>query len=93
VKLVREPSHYGREVGKIGQAAINDPVGTIAKVAAVATQQYWALPLISATTVVANGGDLGQAAMAAGISYAGMYIASGISRLPTIRLRVRVDGC
>ena len=69
----------GREIGKVGQAAINDPVGTIAKVAAVATQQYWALPLISATTVIANGGDLGQAALSAGISYAGMYIASGIS--------------
>ena len=69
----------GREIGKVGQAAINDPVGTIAKVAAIATQQYWALPLISATTVIANGGDLGQAALSAGISYAGMYIASGIS--------------
>ena len=69
----------GREAGKIGQAAINDPVGTIAKVAAIATQQYWALPLISAATVVANGGDLGSAALAAGISYAGMGIASGIT--------------
>jgi len=69
----------GREIGKVGQAAINDPVGTIAKVAAIATQQYWALPLISAGTVVANGGDLGQAAMAAGISYAAMYIAQGVS--------------
>jgi hypothetical protein len=69
----------GREAGKIGQAAINDPVGTIAKVAAVATQQYWALPLISAATVVASGGDLMQAALAAGISYAGMEIASGLT--------------
>lgn len=78
-EIGRGAESLGREIGKIGQAAINDPVGTIAKVAAVATQQYWALPVISATTVVANGGDLGQAAMAAGISYAGMYIASGIS--------------
>ena len=69
----------GREIGKIGEAAIKDPVGTIAKVGAVALQQYWALPVISAATVVANGGDLGQAAISAGISYAGMYIASGIS--------------
>lgn len=64
------------EIGKVGQAAINDPIGTIAKIAAVATQQYWALPLISAASVVANGGDLMQAAISAGISYAGMEIAS-----------------
>jgi hypothetical protein len=68
----------GREVGKVGQAAINDPVGTIAKVAAIATQQYWALPVISAATVVANGGDLGQAALAAGVSYAAGVIAAGV---------------
>lgn len=80
--VVREVGHaaedVGREVGKVGQAAIDDPVGTIAKVAAIATQQYWALPLISAATVVANGGDLGQAALAAGISYAAGAVAAGI---------------
>ena len=79
---VREVGHacesVGREVGKVGQAAVNDPVGTIAKVAAIATQQYWALPLISAATVVAHGGDLGQAALAAGISYAAGAIAVGV---------------
>jgi len=42
----------GREIGKVGQAAINDPIGTTLKVAAIATQQYWALPLISAGTVI-----------------------------------------
>jgi len=77
--VVREVGHaaesVGREVGKVGQAAVNDPVGTIAKVAAIATQQYWALPLISAATVMAHGGDLGQAALAAGVSYAAMGIA------------------
>lgn len=81
--VVREVGHaaesIGREVGKVGQAALDDPVGTIAKVAAIATQQYWALPLISAATVMANGGDLGQAALAAGISYAAQGIAFGVS--------------
>ena len=79
---VREVGHaaesVGREVGKVGQAAIDDPVGTIAKVAAIATQQYWALPLISAATVMAHGGDLGQAALAAGVSYVGGAIAAGV---------------
>lgn len=68
----------GREVGKIGQAAINDPIGTIAKVAAIATQQYWALPLISAADVVAHGGNLEQAAMAAGVSYAAAWAGGAI---------------
>ena len=80
--VVREVGHaaesVGREVGKVGQAAINDPVGTIAKVAAIATQQYWALPLISAATVMAHGGDLGQAALAAGVSYVAAGIAQGV---------------
>lgn len=79
---VREVGHacesVGREVGKVGQAAVNDPVGTIAKVAAIATQQYWALPLISAADVVAHGGNLGQAALAAGVSYVGGAIAAGV---------------
>lgn len=66
----------GREIGKVGQAAINDPIGTIAKVAAIATQNYWALPVISAATVVANGGDLQQAALSAGLTWAGIEIAS-----------------
>lgn len=80
--IVREVGHatesIGKEVGKIGQAAINDPIGTIAKVAAVATQQYWALPLISAADVVAHGGNLEQAMISAGVSYAGGAIAAGV---------------
>jgi hypothetical protein len=79
---VREVGHaaesVGREIGKVGQAAINDPIGTIAKVAAIVTQQYWALPLISAADVMAHGGDLGQAALAAGVSYVAAGIADGV---------------
>jgi hypothetical protein len=70
----------GREVGKVGQAAINDPIGTTLKVAAIATQQYWALPVISAGTVIANGGSIEQAAISAGISAAAMAVSAGISQ-------------
>jgi hypothetical protein len=77
--VVREVGHaaesVGREVGKVGQAAADDPLKTIATVAAIATQQYWALPLISATSVIAHGGSIEQAAISAGIS----YVASGVS--------------
>lgn len=80
---VREVGHaaesVGREVGKIGQAAINDPVGTIAKAGAIASGQWWALPLVSAGLVVANGGDIGQAALAAGISLVTQQAASGLT--------------
>ena len=69
----------GREVGKVGQAAINDPIGTTLKVAAIATQQYWALPVISAGTVIANGGSIEQAAISAGISVAAMAVSAGIA--------------
>ena len=59
---VREVGHaaesVGREIGKIGEAAAKNPIGTIAKVAAVASGQWWALPLVSAVDVVAHGGDM-----------------------------------
>jgi hypothetical protein len=66
----------GEQVGEIAQAAINDPVGTMLKVAAIASGQWWALPLVSAGLVIANGGDIGQAALAAGISLAAQGAAS-----------------
>lgn len=69
----------GREIGKVGEAAAKNPVGTIAKVAAIATGQAWALPLISATEVVANGGSFEQALKAGAISYAASVVAAGIS--------------
>jgi hypothetical protein len=72
-------SSVGHVLEQVGQAAVNDPIGTIAKVAAVATGQLYLLPAISAVDVLAHGGDLGQAALSAGISYAGMGIASGVS--------------
>ena len=41
--------------------ALNDPIGTAARVAAVSTGNAWALPIINATETVANGGNLGDA--------------------------------
>lgn len=69
----------GREIGKVGEAAAKNPIGTLANIAAVATQQYWALPLISATSVVANGGSIEQALKAGAISAAAAWAAQGIS--------------
>lgn len=47
----------------------NDPIGAMAKIAAVATGQFELLPLISAADTLAHGGSLEQAALNAGISY------------------------
>jgi len=69
----------GHALESVGKTVVNDPIGTLAKVGAVVTQQYWALPLISAADVVAHGGNLEQAAIAGGVSYIGGNIAAGVS--------------
>jgi len=56
-------------VGDVVEGALDDPIGTMASVAAIATQQYYLLPAISAGKVVANGGDLDDALKAAAITY------------------------
>lgn len=59
----------GSAVGDVVEGALEDPIGTMATVAAIATQQYYLLPAISAGKVVANGGDLDDALKAAAITY------------------------
>ena len=61
------------------EAALDDPVGTAIQVAAVASGQWWALPLATATVTVANGGSLEDAVTRAAIAYAGGQIAQGVS--------------
>ena len=61
------------------QAALDDPIKTIAQVAAVATQQYYLLPAIAAADVAASGGDVKDIAKAAAISYATQAVASNIA--------------
>lgn len=59
----------GETVGSVVEGALEDPIGTMATVAAIATQQYYMLPAISAGKVVANGGDLDDALKAAAVTY------------------------
>lgn len=65
----------GNVVNTVVEAAVNDPIGTAAKVAAVATGNAWALPAISAGDVILHGGNLEQAALAAGTT----YVAQGVA--------------
>ena len=69
----------GDTVSTVVETAVNDPIGTIAKVAAVATGQFELLPVISAVDVVAHGGDIQQALTSAAISYVAPEVGSGIT--------------
>ena len=56
----------GEVVENTVQAALDDPIGTIAKVAAVSTGNAYLLPYISAGSVIANGGSIEDAIVAGG---------------------------
>lgn len=57
-------------VGNVIDAVLDDPIKTIAQIAALVTPgMQWALPLIEAADVVIAGGDLGDALKAAAVSY------------------------
>ena len=68
----------GNVVQPIIQKFETDPIGSIAMIAASATGQVWALPLISAADTIAHGGSLVQAAEGAAMSYVAGNIASGV---------------
>ena len=51
------------------KAAVKDPITTIAKVAAYATGNAWAIPLIDGASTLAKGGNIGEAIKSAAISY------------------------
>ena len=69
-------------VGNVIQAALDDPIKTIAQIAAIATQQYWALPLIEGADVAIAGGDLGDVleatAKAAVMQAVGSYVGNAV---------------
>ena len=65
--------------GDIIQGALDDPIKTIAQIAAIASQQYYLLPAIAAADVAASGGDIKDIAKAAAISYATQAVASNIA--------------
>jgi len=57
-------------IGSTVERALDDPIGTIATIAAVATGNAYLIPYINAANTVAQGGDLGDAIKAGTISYA-----------------------
>ena len=61
-------------VGDTISALMDDPIVTIAKIAAVATGNAWAIPLIDGANVAANGGDVGDVLKATATSYVAQTI-------------------
>jgi len=61
-------------------AALDDPVATIAKVAAVATGNAWAIPLIDGASVAIQGGDLEDVLKATAISYVSGKVGSAVGQ-------------
>ena len=61
------------------KSAIKDPIGTIAKVAAVATGNAWALPLIAGADTIAHGGNVGDALKSAGTAYVAGAVAGQVT--------------
>ena len=52
----------------------SDPLTTIATIAAVATGNAWAVPLINGASTAIQGGDIGDIALAVAASYAGAKV-------------------
>ena len=69
----------GEQIDKnVIQPMANDPVGSIATIAVIASQQYYLLPVVAGANVAIKGGRLEDIALAAGIAYVGGQYAPGI---------------
>jgi hypothetical protein len=67
-------------VGDVIQAALDDPIKTIAQVAAIATGNAWALPLIEGADVAIAGGDLGDVLEATAKAYVAQQVGSYVGK-------------
>ena len=76
-----------QQINNTVEAAIDDPIKTIATVAAVSTGNAYLIPYINAADVVADGGSLGDAAKAFGTAYVSQgvanYVAADLSTADT----------
>ena len=62
------------------QPMSKDPVGSIAMIAAIATQQYYLIPYIAAANTALHGGKIEDIALSFGVAYAAGNLAPGISQ-------------
>ena len=82
-------------VSKAVDAAIADPIGTIAKVVAVGTGNAYLLPYITAADVVAHGGNFEDAVKAGAITWVAQgvtnYVANELGPDTTLALKKMAD--
>jgi hypothetical protein len=67
-------------VSTVIDAALNDPVKTIAQIVAISTGNAWALPLIEGASVAADGGDLGDVLEATAKAYVVQEVGSYVGK-------------
>ncbi len=65
--------------GNVIQGALNNPIGTLGTIGAVALGQPELIPLINGASTLANGGNLGQALTSAGTGYIAGAIGNSVS--------------
>jgi hypothetical protein len=78
----------GPAIGDIGEAIDRnvlqpmaiDPVGTVATIAVIASQQYYLLPVVAGANTAIKGGRIEDIALSAGIAYVGAQYAPGIGQ-------------
>ena len=70
----------GRAVGDVLWAMREDPIKAILQVAAVATNNAWALPLIEAGDVALDGGSLEDSLKAAAKAYVAQQVGSYVGK-------------
>ena len=78
-------------VSNVIQAALDNPIKTIAQVAAIATGNAWALPLIEGADVAAKGGDLGDVLEATAKAYVAQEIGSYVGGKATTAVAKATD--
>lgn len=64
--------------GDFVDGLMDDPIATVAKVAAIATGNTWAIPLIDGANVAVNGGDIGDVFKAVAVSYVAQTVGAEV---------------
>lgn len=71
-------SFVGHAVEGVAKSIGSNPLKFVATVAAVATGNAWAIPIINGVDALAHGATIGSALMTTAASYAGSWVAGGL---------------
>ena len=72
-----------KTVGTVIESALDNPLKTIAQIAAVATGNAWALPLVEGADVAINGGDIGDVLLATAKAYVAQEVGDYVGKAAT----------